>query len=260
MQEEGFITQEEYQIATNEALLVVPQRQVDLLAPYFAEEVRRYLESTYGSQGLLERGLQVKTTLDPDIQRAAENALRQGLLSLDHRKGWRGAPFRIEDEDLETFELPSWSNLELQGGDWVEGLVVEVDRGNARVRVADREFEIGPDNMKWVGDKRLTDVFQSGDVVWFEAQANPEGDEVESLVLEQEPRLEGAVVVLESATGELRAMVGGWDFSRSSFNRATQARRQVGSAFKAFVYGTALETGFTPGRHLVRRPGGLSRV
>ncbi len=153
MQEEGFITQEEYQIATDEPLLVVPQRQEDLLAPYFAEEVRRYLETTYGSQGLLERGLQVETTLDPDIQRAAEKALRQGLLSLDHRKGWRGAPFRIEDEDLESFELPSWSNLELQAGDWVEGLVIEVDRRSARVRVADREFEVGPADMEWVGNK-----------------------------------------------------------------------------------------------------------
>ena len=112
MYEEGFITQEEYQVATNEPLLVVPQRQEDLLAPYFAEEVRRYLESTYGSQGLLERGLQVQTTLDPAIQRASEMALREGLLSLDHGKGWRGAPYSIENEDLETFNLPSWSNLD----------------------------------------------------------------------------------------------------------------------------------------------------
>ena len=254
MQEEGFITLEEYQIATHEPLLVVPQRQEDLLAPYFAEEVRRYLESTYGSQGLLERGLQVKTTLDPDIQRVAEKALRQGLLFLDHRKGWRGAPFRIEDEDLESFALPSWSNLELQAGDWVEGLVVEVARGSARVRVADRDFEIGPANMEWVGKKRLTDVFAGGDVAWFEAQSSAEGGEVDRLLLEQEPKLEGAVVVLESATGELRAMVGGWDFSRSSFNRATQAHRQVGSAFKAFVYGAALETGLTPADTLFDAP------
>ena len=254
MQEEGFITQEEYQIATDEPLLVVPQRQEDLLAPYFAEEVRRYLETTYGSQGLLERGLQVETTLDPDIQRAAEKALRQGLLSLDHRKGWRGAPFRIEDEDLESFELPSWSNLELQAGDWVEGLVIEVDRRSARVRVADREFEVGPANMEWVGKKSLTEVFESGDVAWFEAQSSEEGGDIDLLLLEQEPKLEGAVVVLESATGELRAMVGGWDFSRSSFNRATQARRQVGSAFKAFVYGAALETGFTPADTLFDAP------
>jgi penicillin-binding protein 1A len=254
MQEEGFITQEEYQIATDEPLLVVPQRQEDLLAPYFAEEVRRYLETTYGSQGLLERGLQVETTLDPDIQRAAEKALRQGLLSLDHRKGWRGAPFRIEDEDLENFELPSWSNLELQAGDWVEGLVIEVDRRSARVRVADREFEVGPADMEWVGNKSLTEVFESGDVAWFEAQSSEEGGDIDLLLLEQEPKLEGAVVVLESATGELRAMVGGWDFSRSSFNRATQARRQVGSAFKAFVYGTALETGFTPADTLFDAP------
>ena len=254
MQEDGFITPDEYQIATNEPLLVVPQSQEDLLAPYFAEEVRRYLESTYGSQGLLERGLQVETTLDPDIQRAAERALRQGLLSLDHRRGWRGAPYRIEEEDLESFDLPSWSNLEPQQGDWVEGLIVEVARQRARVRVADLEFEVGAAEMEWVGNRRLTDVFRVGDVAWFEIQASEEGGELDRLSLEQEPKLEGAVVVLESATGAVRAMVGGWDFTRSSFNRATQARRQVGSAFKAFVYGAALETGFTPADTLLDAP------
>lgn len=254
MQEEGFITPEEYEIATHEPLLVVPQRQKDLQAPYFAEEVRRYLESTYGSQGLLERGLQVKTTLDPAIQQASEQALRQGLLNLDHMRGWRGAPLRIEDENLEVFELPSWSNLEIRTGDWVEGLVVEVDRSRARVRVADREFQITRENMEWVGDKRVDQIFQIGDVAWFEARASAEDGLVDGLLLEQEPKLEGAVVVLESATGEVRAMVGGWDFTRSSFNRATQARRQVGSAFKAFVYGAALETGLTPADTLFDAP------
>jgi len=254
MQEEGFITQEEYRIATHEPLLVVPQRQDDLLAPYLAEEVRRYLESTYGSQGLLERGLQVRTTLDPDIQQASESALRQGLLSIDHRKGWRGAPYRIEDEDLESVDLPSWSNLEPQPGDWVEGLVVAVDRKTARVRVADREFEVVAADMEWTGKNSPSEILHAGDVAWFQSQANEEGGEVDRLLLEQEPKLEGAVVVLESATGAIRAMVGGWDFSRSSFNRATQARRQVGSAFKAFVYGAALETGLTPADTILDAP------
>lgn len=254
MQEEGFITLEEYETATAEPLLVVPQRQAELLGPYFAEEVRRYLESTYGSQGLLERGLQVHTTLDPTIQKASEDALRQGLLSLDHAKGWRGAPYRVEDENLEEFELPSWSNLELETGRWVEGLVVESSRKRVVVRVAEHPFEINPADIEWTKKKNPNQILDVGDVAWFEPQASQEDGEIDRLRLEQEPKLEGAVVVLESATGAIRALIGGWDFSRSSFNRATQARRQVGSAFKAFVYGAALETGLTPADTLFDAP------
>ncbi len=254
MQEEGFITPEEYETATHAPLLVVPQRQDDLLAPYFAEEVRRYLESTYGSQGFLEKGFQVHTTLDPSIQQAAESALRDGLISLDQRKGWRGAPYRIAEEDLIEFELPSWTDLHLEPGKWFEGLVLEATRERTTVKIGERRFQLDGDDIKWTGRKNPSELLAKGDVAWFEASTVDEGSEVERLLLRQEPKLEGAVVVLESATGAVRAMVGGWDFSRSSFNRATQARRQVGSAFKAFVYGAALETGFTPADTLFDAP------
>lgn len=254
MQEESFITPEEYQMATNQPILVVPQQQDELLAPYFAEEVRRYLESTFGSQGLLEKGLQVHTTVDPAIQVASERALRQGLVSLDQRRGWRGAPYRIEEEELADFELPSWTNLLLEPGKWVEGLILETNRQTTRVKVGDQQFDLTAEDIEWTGRKNPTEIFETGDVAWFEAQTREEDGAVDHLVLRQEPKLEGAVVVLESATGAVRGMVGGWDYSRSSFNRATQARRQVGSAFKAFVYGSALEIGFTPADTLFDAP------
>ena len=254
MHEEDFITEAQFQAAAEEPVLVVPRRQHDQLAPYLAEEVRRYLEATYGSQGLLERGLQVETTMDPEIQKAAEDALLSGLLRLDHGKGWRGAPYRIEGESLATYELPSWTHLELSPGSWAEGLVVESNRGSAKVRIAGQEFQLDATGIQWTKKKRLDSLLQPGDVAWFELQASEEKGPVDTIALEQEPELEGAVVVLESASGAIRAMIGGWNFSRSSFNRATQARRQVGSAFKAFVYGAALENGFTPADTLFDAP------
>lgn len=254
MLEEDFISEEQFREAMVAPLLVVPQRKADLLAPYFAEEVRRYLELVYGSQSLLEQGLQVETTLDREIQQAAESALREGLRALDHGQGWRGPSYRIEPENLENHELPSWSRLDLSPGRWVEGLAVTVDAETARVRIADREFELTAPGVEWTGRSRPRGLLSPGDVAWFELQDGDENGTVDSILLEQEPELEGAVVVLESTSGAVRAMAGGWDFSRSSFNRATQARRQVGSAFKPFVYGAALEAGFTAADTLLDAP------
>jgi penicillin-binding protein 1A len=247
MWEEGYIAEEEYRETLDLPLLVVPNRQKDLRAPYFAEEVRRYLETTYGTEGLLEQGLQVDTTLDPAIQAATEEALQQGLVRLDQRQGWRGALHHVESEDLEGYELPSWRDVELQAGRWYEALVTGVSSRSAEVRIGETLLRMDPEGMKWTRHQDPRRVLKTGDVVWVSLSA-PEGEEapLEVVRLEQEPELEGAAIVLESSTGAIRAMVGGWDFDRSSFNRATQAKRQVGSAFKPFVFGAALETGFTP--------------
>ncbi len=246
MREEAYIDEEEYQEATLLPLLVVPNRKKDLQAPYFAEEVRRYLESTYGAEGLLEKGLQVDTTLDPAIQRAASTALEQGLVRLDHRRGWRGAVHHVQEDDLESYELPSWRDVELLTGRWYEALVMSVDSRSAVVRIGESALHLGPEGMKWTGQKDPRRILEPGDVVWVRLESvDGEEGQPEIVRLEQEPELEGAAIVLESSTGAVRAMVGGWDFNRSSFNRATQARRQIGSAFKVFVYGAALETGFT---------------
>ncbi len=247
MWEEGYIAEEEYRETLDLPLLVVPNRQKDLRAPYFAEEVRRYLETTYGTEGLLEQGLQVDTTLDPAIQAATEEALQQGLVRLDQRQGWRGALHHVESEDLEGYELPSWRDVELQAGRWYEALVTGVSSRSAEVRIGETLLRMDPEGMKWSRHQDPRRVLKTGDVVWVSLSA-PEGEEapLEVVRLEQEPELEGAAIVLESSTGAIRAMVGGWDFDRSSFNRATQAKRQVGSAFKPFVFGAALETGFTP--------------
>ena len=128
---------------------------------------------------------------------------------------------------------------------WLQGIVIEAGR-RARVRIGDETHELTPAGFAWTRRQRASQLIGKSDVAWFRWQPAKEEGDPPTLILEQEPALEGALVVLESATGAVRAMVGGWSFERSKFNRVTQARRQVGSAFKPFVVGAALENGFTP--------------
>jgi penicillin-binding protein 1A len=261
MFEDGFIDRAKYDAALAQPLLVVPQHATAEPGPYFAEEVRRWLEGKYGSDALYGQGLQVQTTLDLDIQRAADQALRKGLLRLDHRKGWRG-PLRHLDGDLTTTELPSWEDWTGAPGAWAEGIVTTVSGDGATVRIGERSFPLGRAGIEWTGKRRPLELLKPGDVAWFQlALPESKGDKKKTdesaepyLRLEQEPQLEGAAIVLESATGAVRGLVGGWAFEKTKFDRATQAHRQVGSAFKPFVYGAALEAGFTPADTLFDAP------
>ncbi len=247
MASEGYITRQHSEEAQQEPLLVVQQGPHDQVAPYFAEEVRQHLEAQYGATRLLEGGLQVETTLDSRIQAAAEAALRAGLERLDHRRGFRGPVLKLEGDDLESKTLPSWNSAEPQPGPWYQGIVLDSSTRKARVKIHDQVYTLSAPGMEWTGRRRPSDLLHPGDVAWFRLAA-PESDAGGEpvLQLEQEPKVEGAVLVIESASGAIRGMVGGWDFDRSKFNRAVQAKRQVGSAFKLFVYGAALEAGYTP--------------
>ena len=246
---ESMITREEYQAAVEEPLDILPRRKGEQLGPYFTEEVRRYLISTYGETELYDRGLQVETTLDPPIQRAAEEALRTELARLDKSKGWRPLEDPPAIEDLESHELPSWRDLEVKPGpDWYEGLVLESDRKKARVKIADQVYELDSRGVSWTR-RRPDQLLKPGHKAWFRLEIpekDREKEDAEAILhLEQEPLIEGAALVLESETGAVRALVGGWSYDRNEFNRITQARRQVGSAMKPFVFGAALEIGFT---------------
>jgi penicillin-binding protein 1A len=264
MFEDGLIGRTQYEAALAQPLLVVPQRAKAEPGPYFAEEVRRWLEAKYGTEALYGQGLQVQTTLDLDIQRATDEGLRQGLLRLDHRKGWRG-PLRRLEGDLEAQELPSWENWTGAPGAWAEGIVIAATGETATVKIAEQRFPLTRKGIAWTGKRRPQEILKPGDVAWFrlalpEDQAErarseasaPDGEPY--LQLEQEPQLQGAAIVLESATGAVRGLVGGWAFETTKFDRATQAHRQVGSAFKPFVYGAALEAGFTPADTLFDAP------
>jgi penicillin-binding protein 1A len=246
MLEEAYLSDDEYQQAVAEPLEVVTRSPKSArMAPYFAEEVRKAVEDQLGTAALLEQGLMVRTTLDPDIQRAAEKALRTGLVLLDRQNsGWRGPIRTLEADSVESAELESWIHLDLDPGAWNQGLVVSSDNRSAQIRLGSQLYELDPEGIRWTGETRPRNVLSRGDVAWF-SFTEPADDRPVRLELQQVPELEGALIVLESATGAVRAMVGGWDFERSKFNRATQAHRQVGSAFKPFVYGAALEAGYT---------------
>jgi penicillin-binding protein 1A len=266
MLDEGFIDREQHRQATAAPLLVVTHAPQDRLGPYFAEEVRKHLDATYGTTLVVEGGLQVATTLDPAIQRAAEAAVRGGLVSLDHRKGWRGALTSLREDDLAGQTLPSWTGAEPEVGRWYQGIVLASAPREATVKIENRTYPLTSEGIAWTRRDRVSDVLRAGHVAWFRleapaakgkrgADADPEAAAAEPLLrLEQEPQLEGAAIVLESATGAIRALVGGWDFDRNKFNRATQAHRQLGSAFKPFVFGAALEQGYTPADTLFDAP------
>ncbi|HEV7785271.1 MAG TPA: PBP1A family penicillin-binding protein, partial [Thermoanaerobaculia bacterium] len=277
MLEEKFINQQQFQQALATPLPVVPQRAEESFAPYFAEDIRKRLETDYGAKTLYDGGLQVQTTLDPQMQRAAEAAIRSGLVKLDHRRGWRGPISTLESADLEKEVLPAWTQGKPAVGRWYQGLVLESGPREARVKIGKEVYSLGPEGIAWTNRKQPSDLLKRGAVAWFRFEVpeapKPKGATAKSktptpppatpaapprLMLEQEPVMEGAAIILEQQTGAVRAMVGGWNFDRNRFNRATQARRQVGSSFKPFVYGAALEAGWTPADTLLDAPTGFT--
>jgi penicillin-binding protein 1A len=259
MLEEGFIDKARHDEAAASALTPAPRRSEEVIGPYFAEEVRRHLESAYGAAAIYDRGLRVETTLDATMQRAAERAVRASLARLDHRRGWRGPVERIPLAAMRQRQLPSWETWSGEpGGSWVQGIVLESGEHEAEVRIGSRVLRLRAEGIRWTGKRRPAEVVRPGDVAWFRIAPADEDPKIKAtepyLVIEQEPEMEGALVAVESATGAIRALVGGWSYGRSQFDRATQARRQVGSAFKPFVYGAALESGFTAADTLFDAP------
>lgn len=241
MFEEGYLDRAAYERELAEPLGVVPLRHEVAKAAYFAEEVRRDVQERYGEEALLEGGLRVYTTLDPRIQDAVEGATREGLRLRDRSRGWRGAHEHTEDPG--SYDNPSWRRFRPDQVRWIEGLVVAIGNDEAQVRIADATYTLPPEGYRWTG-RSLSRTLEIGDVAWFSLHEDEEGGL--RLELEQQPELQVAAVVLENGSGAVRGLVGGWDFGSSQFNRATQAARQVGSTFKAFVYGAALESGLTP--------------
>jgi len=238
--------------------IVRPQPTEVVGAAYFSEEVRRQLVEQYGEAALYEGGMSVRATLDSRLQALAQRVLRNGLRAYDRRHGWRGPLGRIEAgpdwaHRLEAYEAPPAL------GDWRLALALEVEGKTARIGFRDgSEGVITFAGLNWArpwieGQKlgsavtRAADVLAPGDVIAVSALAKTDEDYVANgYRLEQIPEVNGAIVALDPHTGRVLAMVGGFDFNDSQFNRATQALRQPGSAFKPFVYAAALDNGFTP--------------
>lgn len=258
MAAEGFITAEEAAEAAARPLVLQGQpTPAPSVAPYFVEEVRKQLEQRYGADVLYQAGLRVQTTLDVALQEAANTALDRGLRRIDKRRSPYRRPQRnivAEGQAPEAFKAERWSRPMLQG-DIVPAVVLEAPAGGraARIRIGAYELDMPPAAFAWTGRASAADLFTAGDLIEVEITAL-DGRRPAAVRLEQPPAVEGAVLAVDNRTGEIRAMVGGFSFARSQFNRAVQARRQVGSLFKPLVYTAAIDRGFTPVSIFVDEP------
>src|SRR2546428_616741 len=254
MEEEGKITPVEEAAARKSPLGSHIQYPRNDLAPYFFEEVRKYLEATYGTEAVHERGLRVYTTLNVNLQRIANQALRDGLHAYERRHGWKGnLPNILRDNlgKLDTYEDEDWRHA-IEKGSYVTGLVVTVTDRDAVIKIGPYRGILSPSDFAWTGRKKPSELLKVGDLAQFSIQ------ELRSntvrIQLEQQPGPQGALLAIDNSTGEIKAMVGGYSFEDSKFNRATQALRQVGSSFKVYVYADALEKGATPFDTIVDLP------
>jgi penicillin-binding protein 1A len=236
------------------------------IAPHFIEWVRESLATRYSTDEIWRKGMQVYTTLNIPMQNAARRALREGLRSLDKKHGWRGPignVLSMPATSMNTYSHPSWRNP-LHPEDIVMGLVKEVDRTEAVVKIGRYHGTIGPKEIAWTKAKAPGEILKTGDLAYFKIHSLDDGRQTLALSLEQRPEVEGALLILQNSTGEIKAMVGGYDYALSEFNRATQALRQVGSTFKPIVYSTAFEKGLTPESPILDSPirftDGLGRV
>src|SRR6202171_3194550 len=246
MEEEGKITPAEESASRKTPLGVHIQYPRNDLAPYFFEDIRKYLEATYGTEAVHERGLRIYTTLNIAMQRAANQSVRDGLHSYDRRHGWRAnLPNIIRDNlgAIATYEDDDWRRP-IEKGTYSTGLVLFVEDKSATIKIGPYRAILSPADFAWTGRKKVADILKPGDLGQFSIQELRET--TVRVQLEQQPGPQGAMVAIDNATGEIKAMVGGYSFEDSKFNRATQAYRQVGSSFKIYVYADALEKGSTP--------------
>jgi penicillin-binding protein 1A len=228
---------------------------------FFAEEVRRTLVDMFGSEKLYEGGLSVRTTLDPKLQQLAREKLHAGLIKFDQARGFRGPVTTIDiTGDWGTAlgkvealsDVPEWRlAVVLSAGETEADVGLQPPRLVSGALAEERETGVIPlEHMKWAKRGGVSDVLKPGDVVYVEAVADAPG----SYKLRQPPEIQGALVAMDPYTGRVLAMVGGFSYADTEFNRATQAWRQPGSSFKPFVYAAALDNGYTPSTVVMDAP------
>ncbi|MEN3348496.1 MAG: penicillin-binding protein [Bradyrhizobium sp.] len=238
---------------------------------YFAEEVRRDIFERYGEKKLYEGGLSVRTTLDPKIQVMARKTMAAGLVNYDEAQGWRGPVQKLAvagDWGVKLADVKSLSDI----SPWRMAVVLETSDQSARIGfqpgrelggAVSKERQTGiitMDGVRWAKSKgkaptAVAQVLQPGDVIYADPLVNKDGSAVEGQYrLRQLPEVSGAMVVMDPWTGRVLAMVGGFSFDQSQFNRATQAYRQPGSSFKPIVYSSALDNGYTPSTTVIDAP------
>ena len=253
-----YISRQQYEQALSAPIaLGTYKEEAPKIGAYFSEEIRQYIEKSekFGVENLYQRGLKVYSTLDLRMQQAAETSLQRGLRLWDRRRGFRKPSRNIVREGLdpETYKDPSWSNDAYVPDKLYTAIVMNVDRNGVTARLNRDSVDLPPPSFAWTGETTMHGVLNRGDVISVRLDHDPK-TKAERWMLDQLPQVQGAVVILDVKSGEVRALVGGYDFQLSKFNRAIQSRRQTGSSFKPFVYGAAFEKGLTPADTLFDAP------
>ncbi len=247
MRESNFLNEAQYAEARARPLATqdAPRRAQYADADFFVEEARRQAIARFGREQVNRGGYYLRTTLDPELQSAARDALMRGLENYDRRHGWRG-PWGTTDFADGWQEAALRETRPPERRRWEAAAVESVSGNNVRIRTArnDRTGSLVPADAAWANANRQ---LRRGDLIFVE----PSGDQY---ALKQVPQVNGALVAIEPQSGRVLAMVGGYSYALSSFNRATQANRQPGSAFKPFVYATALEGDYTPASIVLDAP------
>ena len=256
MRDNGYITAAEADAAIASDIVLAeqaPQRQT--VGPYFVEEVRQHLEAAYGAGSLYEDGLEVHTTLDARLQAAADAAVEKQLRILDKRHGYRPATRNVvaDGETLEDYTHRRW-RFSMVEDDVVPAVVTGTDGGAIQARVGRYTTTLTRDAFSWTRRRTGAELVTPGDLIDVRIGSIDEDDRVIRGTLEQEPEVEAALIALDNRTGRILSMVGGYSFDRSKFNRATQAKRQLGSLFKGILYTAAIAQGRTPASIIMDEP------
>ncbi len=253
MLEDGKITATQANDARNQPIQLKLQRDPNSLAPYFVEEIRRYLEGKYGTDQVHEGGLRVYTTLNMDLQRTASHSLLDGLAAYERRHGWLGHLQNVlsQGSSLTEYQNPDWDDEPEENG-YIHALVTAVQPGSATVKFGRYTGSLAQIDAIWTKHK-LHEILRPGDIVYVKILALG-ADGKSRVSLEQDSGTQGALMAIDNATGAIKAMVGGRDFEESKFNRATQALRQVGSSFKPYVYTAAIDEGAKPDDTILDAP------
>jgi penicillin-binding protein 1A len=268
---EGFITSEEASAARDEELVIRPKVNQHITdAAYFTEQVRRYLEDTYGRELLYTGGLQVETSMNLAMQLAAQAAVQKNLRNHDKRQGYRGPLAVFSATEAEEFLLTQqegFAEKPLQVGDIVDAVIIAGNKKSIEVRIGQQAGLIDLKTLSWADPVKLVgrDKQPSGNLdsemtrlpIGSRIQVRVEAQPSQSpwpLTLEQAPLAQGALLAIDPHTGLIRAMVGGYDFRTSQFNRVIQSRRLPGSAMKPLIYAAALDKGYTPSTVILDTP------
>ena len=251
LQENGFITMNKFK-ELKDSKLNLKKRKIEIFneANSYTEEVRRIVNENYGFEKLYSQGLSIRTPLNPNYQIQALNSLRKGIEEYDTRHGWRGPiTNKIKNKNwknkIDQYKLDPTLK-------WKFAEITEINETNLKFKIINEKIKksgsINTKNLKWVlGKKNINDKFNLGDIIFVKNKNN-------SWFLKQYPKVNGGIVVIDPFSGNVKALVGGFNFKSSEFNRVTQAKRQPGSAFKPIVYAAALENGFAPNSIILDAP------